>query len=155
MSLHYILDGYNIIKQMPSLTKIKLRDSRGALTSFIELYHPQGSKKNKVTIVFDGSKNVASYKHNYPFDVLFTRDESADDRIRKIIQRSKNPKNVVVVTDDKELRFFVRSLSAQTLSVSDFLSKAKGDTKKTQDEKRLSFSTKEKITGELRKIWLK
>ncbi len=155
MSLHYVLDGYNIIKQIPSLKLNKLKTARDSLISFIEKYHPQGSLKNKITIVFDGNKDVLSYGHNYPFDVVFSIDESADDKIRKIVQQSKNPKNIVVVTDDRELKFLVRSLQARTINVQEFLGKAKKDTNKIQDEKRLSISAKEEIAEELRKIWLR
>jgi len=157
MSLHYILDGYNIIKQIPSLKLNKLKNGRDSLIRFIEEYHPQGSPNNKVTIVFDGDKDVLSHRHSYPFDVFFSKGESADDRIRKIVQGSRNPKNIIVVTDDRELKFLIRSLRAQTISVQEFLGKAKRDTSrsKKESEKRISISAREEITQELRRIWLK
>jgi len=155
MSVHYLLDGYNIAKKISSLKLKKLKASRDSLIKFIETYHPQGSLKNKITIIFDGNKDTPIYRHSYPFDVYFTKTESADDRIIKIVQKSKNTKNIVVVTDDRELKSMVGSIGAMTISVDDFLDKAKRDTNKIPDEKRLSFLTKEAITKELGKIWLK
>ena len=157
MSVHYLLDGYNIIKQLPAFIKPKLKDSREVLFRFIETRQPQGSKKNKVTIVFDGDKDVLSYSHNHYFDILFSKNETADDRIRKIVQKNKNPKNMIVVTDDKELKFLVRSLRAQAISVEDFLAQAKTTTPvdNGQEKNVLSYSSREKINRELKKLWLK
>jgi predicted RNA-binding protein with PIN domain len=155
MSLHYILDGYNIIKQIPPLKLKSLKSSRDSLTRFIERYRPQGSQRNKITIVFDGHKDVVSYESHYPVDVFFTKGETADDRIRKMVQHSKNAKGIVVVTDDRELGLLVRSMGARVISVEDFLGRAKKDTKVVQDEKPVSHSAKLKITKELERIWLK
>ena len=50
MSLHYLLDGYNIVKQVIYLMKPKLKDSREALFRFIEVQQPQGSKKIRLLL---------------------------------------------------------------------------------------------------------
>lgn len=157
MSLHYLLDGYNIVKQVIYLMKPKLKDSREALFRFIEVQQPQGSKKNKVTIVFDGDKDALFYSHNYHFDIFFSKNESADDRIRRIVRKSKNPKNIIVVTDDRELKFLVRSLKAQTISVQEFLVKARKPVSvdNNQNKEMLSYSSREAINKELKKIWLR
>lgn len=155
MSLHYILDGYNIIKQIPALKLKSLKSTRDILIQFIEKYKPQGSPSNKITVVFDGDKNVLPYAQQSSFNVFFSRGESADDKIRKLVGQDKNPKNVVVVTDDRELKFLVRSLGAQVMSVDDFLNKAKKDSAPAMDEKHLSYSAEDRITKELKKIWLR
>ena len=55
MSLHYLLDGYNIIHQIPSLIALdKLEDRRNGLVRFIERNKFRGSVNNKITVVFDG-----------------------------------------------------------------------------------------------------
>ncbi len=55
MSIHYLLDGYNIIHQMPAaLDLTKLEDQRRHLIRFVEQHRPQGSANNRVTIIFDG-----------------------------------------------------------------------------------------------------
>ena len=40
------------------MTGLKLRDGRDGLWRFIEQYRPQGSRRNQVTTVFDGSDEV-------------------------------------------------------------------------------------------------
>ena len=54
MSLHYILDGYNILKQIPAFNDLSLEDGRRGLMRWIETQRPQGSVNNTVTVVFDG-----------------------------------------------------------------------------------------------------
>jgi len=157
MSLHYVLDGYNIIKQLPSQSKKKLKFSRNALVQFIEGNRPQGSRKNKVTIVFDGKEDVLPYKIETSAEIIFTRKESADDNIKRIVEKSKNPKQIVVVTDDRELRFFVRRLGAKIMSVNEFISvKDKGRQKILKEDKKvIPANIEREITEELKGIWLK
>ena len=55
MSLHYLLDGYNILKQIPALNDLPLEDGRRGLLRWIETQRPQGSVNNTLTVVFDGN----------------------------------------------------------------------------------------------------
>jgi hypothetical protein len=68
-----------------------------------------------------------------------------------------NPKSIVVVSDDKEIRSNARFFGCQCLSVEDFLgSKDKSPGSKLKDsESEISYTAKHKINEELRKIWLK
>jgi predicted RNA-binding protein with PIN domain len=157
MSLHFVLDGYNIIKQLPSQSQKKLKFSRNALLWFVEEKRPQGSRKNKVTVVFDGKEDVLPYKIDSSAEVIFTKNESADDKIKRIVEKSQNPKQVVVVTDDRELRFFVRRLGAKLMSVVEFISlKDKTQAPPPKDDKKIIPAHIERaITEELKGIWLK
>ncbi|MFH1655847.1 MAG: NYN domain-containing protein [Candidatus Omnitrophota bacterium] len=157
MSLHYVLDGYNIIKQLPSQSKKKLKFSRNALIQFIEENRPQGSNKNKVTVVFDGKEDILPYKIATSSEVIFTKNESADDRIKKIVEKAKNPKQLVVVTDDRELRFSVRLNGAKLMSVVEFISaKNKGRQKEPKEDREvIPVDVERAITEELKNIWLK
>jgi len=67
-------------------------------------------------------------------------------------------KNIVVVSNDKEVRFIVKSLGAKCAGIEDFISPKK----KTQRESskgilkpELSYSQMHRINQELRKLWLK
>ena len=157
MSVHYIIDGYNVVKQIPHLTLKKLRSAREGLIGLIRKYKLTGSSKNEVTIVFDGQKDIVVPRTKIEFDVYFTNGESADDRIKKIIKTSSNPSRLIVVTDDKEIIFFARNHRAVTSSVSEFLSKIlktkniEGDVEKKLE---LSSNIAREITEELKKIWL-
>ena len=167
MALHYILDGYNISKQIPSFSFKGLKDGRDSLVRLIETYRPQGSRKNFVTVVFDGQADVFHPQKQNPYcQVIFSTHQSADDKIRQIVEKSKGKTQTIVVTDDKELRFSVRALGAKVMDVKEFLRKAgpfappeqspgkKGKSSHT-DEKYIPKTLEYKITEEMKKIWLK
>jgi predicted RNA-binding protein with PIN domain len=158
MSVHFIIDGYNVVKQVPSFALKKLKNSREGLIQLIKKYKLTGSSKNGVTIVFDGQKDIIAPKIQTEFEVIFTEGESADDRIKKIIKSSPQPSRLIVVTDDKELIFFARNHRAIIYSTSKFLNKILKvkDTKKIYMEKfKLSPNIAREITEELKKIWLR
>ena len=155
MSLHYVLDGYNIINQV-QFAGLRLKDRRENLTRFIETFRPQGSRKNKVTVVFDGKEDVFSPPVRSEIKVIFTRNESADDWIKRFVEKTAQPKQCLVVTDDKEIRFFVRAFGAKVVSVSEFVDKVRKKFQPTKTEETpLSLEKAREITKELEKIWLK
>jgi predicted RNA-binding protein with PIN domain len=146
MALHYILDGYNIIKQIENAVPHLLESERENLIHLIELYRPQGSLRNSVTIVFDGRSGVISRLEPSVVKTIFTpTGESADDRIKRMVAEAKNKKCLVVVTDDRDIQYTVRPLGAAVVSVGEFLSRIKpkpvssspGRTKRQQKEKGL------------------
>jgi len=154
MSLHYLLDGYNILNQMPAVEKMKLQTAREYLISRIEDKRPQGN--NEITIVFDGQPNVWGGHPTRSVKVIFTSHGSADNRIKNIVAEDENPRTLVVVTDDKEIRFYVRSLGAGVLWVKDFLNRMKEPaTRRAADKKVISKSLESQINDELSSVWLK
>lgn len=159
MAVSYILDGYNITIQIPSLSLKNLKASREGLLRLIEYYRPQGSRKNEVTIVFDGKPGVfGGWQKSQETKMIFSENESADDKIRELVEHSRRKKEIIVVTDDKELAASIRILGAEVSSVKDFLAKAKKDSQpetKDADEKRISKTLEFEITEELGKIWIK
>jgi len=155
MSLHYILDGYNIINQV-HFARSKLKDGRNSLIRFIEKFRPHGSRNNEVTVVFDGNRNNFSSLPHSEIKVVFSSTESADEWIMGYIERVSHPKQFVVVSDDREIKFFVRALGAKVLSVKGFMSRVKRKSSSTEREKKpLSPDKVYKITKELEEIWLK
>ncbi len=92
---------------------------------------------------------------------MFSQGQSADDKIKEVVEAARNRKRIVVVTDDKEIKFYVRSLGATVLAVKDFIPrllpekrnlKSKAD---SREGKHISHSLEHEITSELKKIWLK
>jgi len=155
---------------MPALKLDKLEDQRQDFVRFIERCSPQGSSKNSVTIVFDGDPDIFSGMKSTAATIVFSQGESADDKIRRIVAEADRPKNIVVVTDDRDIQYAVGALSAKAISVSQFLSKgqpagkrkpiAQKNTKQakkvsSESEKYISKTDESNITSELGKIWLK
>jgi len=158
MSLQYIVDGCNIIKQRAFARNAKTScDLRNALLPFIKNNHLTGSQKNSIEIVFDGYPDVF-LRGNMPKDeVIFSGDISADEKIIKLLEKSSRRKDTIVVSDDRGLRFLARSLGAKVMGVEDFiLPKEKAPERKREEaEPELTFTQKHAINEELRKIWLK
>lgn len=165
MSLHYIIDGYNVIKQVKFLTGKRLRTGREGLVWFIEKYRPQGSNRNEVTLVFDGKADITSPKMKTDIQVIFSRNEPADDKIKHLVEGSSNPKRIVVVSDDRQIMFYCRSIGARVQSVKEFLDNASLTSKKSNKLKKIDKTDQCKpgldnnvaaaITEQLKNIWLK
>jgi predicted RNA-binding protein with PIN domain len=164
MSLQYIIDGCNVINHPLFLqhSNKKIKNQHLALLDLIKTKKLTGSPKNKVIIVFDGHPNLkdtqeASYLSETAINVIFSRRETADAKIKKIAENLANPKNTITVSDDKEIRLFVRLLRGQTLGVEEFITRrerARPD-KGTEIKTELSFTQRERINQELKKLWLK
>lgn len=162
MSLHYILDGYNIIKSSNIPLPPKLEDQRFALIKFIQEKKLCGSKNNRVTVVFDAEKRGINCLRqealgNQNIKVVFTSQESADQRIKEIVENSKHPKRIIVVSDDKEIGFFIKSCGAALMSTRELANKANLKPKRIKSPRamELSYTQAAEINRELKRIWLK
>ena len=173
MSLHYLLDGYNIIQQSPTLSRKKLEDGRQGLIAFLRVNRPQGSVNNRVTVVFDGQADVfggATSGRDAQIQVIFSVGETADDKINRIVTAAQEKNSVIVVSDDRALTQYARALGARSMKVKDFLAQAKTSTlgrgrtsaeKSTKAKnpdaapKMIPYALEFEITDELKKRWLK
>ncbi len=159
--LHYIIDGYNVLKQLPHLERRTLKDGRFGLIRYFEICRPQGSIKNKVTIVFDGKSEVnlpSQYElRKTNLEIVFSQDETADDKIKKLIRRIPNPKQVIVVTDDRELQQGVRMYGIKAIPVKEIVRKKshQPDEKNVKIKATLNIEEMERITKELEEVWLR
>lgn len=162
MSLQYIIDGFNIINHPQFTRRHKHSASPGvSLLTFIRANRLTGSPKNKVIIVFDGYPESGEYAggagQDSDFAVIFSRKISADEKIKKIVEESANRKNIVVVSDDREIGFMVKSLGACSIGVEKFIAQGEESgerRKKDSQPQELTYSQKHAIDKELRKLWL-
>lgn len=159
MSLQYVIDGYNIIHHpiFTGLCNKKIKDPRSALLDLIKTKRLTGSPKNKAVIVFDGYNNLSCRMEDADeISVIFSGDQTADERINNIVKKSANPKNVFVVSDDKEIKLSAKLAGAKTKSVEEFIGPKIGRQIKEEPLKsELNLSQMFQINAELRKIWLK
>ncbi len=155
MSLHYLLDGYNILKQMAVFRDLPLEDGRRGLLKWIGEARPQGSVNNQVTVVFDGHPDHFGSSPQWEIRVIFSDGCSADDTIKRMVEGIADRKNCVVVSDDKDIFLYARSLGARVMSVPAFTAKPQGiRTHQDSGGKYIPLSRQEKINKELFQIWL-
>jgi len=163
MSLQYVIDGYNVIhhRSFSKLTSNRLKDSRLALINLIKTRKLAGSFNNKVTIVFDGylspEDSRALRESSLEVKIIFSESESADEIIRQIAESSSGNKNLVIVSDDNEVKLFAKLFKVKYSSVKEFLkdedtqiSRAKND----NPEPGLNYSQVNDINQELKRIWI-
>ena len=161
MSLHYIIDGYNIINH-PLFTRLLKSplNPRATLLLLIRKKRLTGSLKNKVTVVFDGYPDANQTVLDEPdITVIFSRKVSADEKINLLIEETANRKIIIVVSDDREIQYNAKSLGAKVLGIDEFFAAAGNrqvNTKKLEPAKtELNYSQMQKINEELRRLWLK
>ena len=120
-------------------------------------------------VVFDGYPNLSTRELDEEnIDVIFSKEETADTKIKKMVETQVNPKNTVVVSDDKEIKFFVRAVCAHSIGVEDFIHSARHTVGISREEKsgrasrerdllkpELSYSQIDQINKELKARWLK
>ncbi|MCX5681948.1 MAG: NYN domain-containing protein, partial [Candidatus Omnitrophica bacterium] len=138
-----------------------IREAREGLTHLLETGDLCGSPRNQMTVVFDGQPGIFYPKRTSNVKVIFSVDETADDLIKRLVEKAGSKKSLYVITDDKALGQSVRDLGAKTLSVKDFFGRTDQTkkmalkAKKFLEGKNISTMMEFKINDELKKIWLK
>ncbi len=119
MSLHIIIDGYNMIRQSPALSTIERQDlqlGREALVDSVAEY--KRIKKHKITIVFDGTRaHLLSNRHDTIKGIMIkfsNPGETADTEIKRIAAQERE--KALVVTSDRDIVRFVSARGAATMS---------------------------------------
>ncbi|NOZ64713.1 MAG: NYN domain-containing protein [Caldiserica bacterium] len=150
-----IVDGYNLLHQLPRLKGKKIDRARDIMVRKL------GEKRRtfqEMIVVFDGEEGpVPARFREKGIKVIFSGEESADDYIKRQVKRSKTPHKITVVTDDREIRDFVKLHGSKLLStkeMKEILFPEKTPVPPPAEEKPSPSSEKgRKINAELRKVW--
>ncbi|RKY34479.1 MAG: hypothetical protein DRP80_03610 [Candidatus Omnitrophota bacterium] len=156
--LHFIVDGYNLINKIAEIKNLSLQDKRSYLIFLLEDFGRIMSLNNKISVVFDGREDVISSEVlSKRIEVIFSKGESADLLIKKLVKNSPHPRNILVITEDRAIISCVRSWGANSKKSSEFLKnlkrKLKKKEKKIEDNFKIDAFKAYQITEELRRIW--
>ena len=128
MSTHYYIDGYNVIYKSAQLRPAAQRDIEEARDALVEKTAAFcAATGRRVTIVFDGrAKHLPEpcpRGSAVPgLDILYSPAAlSADAVIERLIYRSENRLDTVVVSNDRGLRDLCRGMGALTMDAANFL----------------------------------
>jgi predicted RNA-binding protein with PIN domain len=128
MSVHIVIDGYNLIRQSPTLSVIErhsLEDGRNALLKRLVSY--RRVKHHPVTVVFDGADADTYMERRTRYrgiDVIFSRPgQLADSVIKRLVARDQE--RAVVVTSDREIADFAAKHGTATVGSMEFEDKMK------------------------------
>ncbi len=148
--LVFIIDAFNLVHKVPELKSSQ--NPHISLINYIKKNKLTGSINNKVIVVFDGQPRPEVI--NSGFEVVFSGCGTADDIIKKRVSNFKNKSEVVVVSDDREIRDFVRTAGAKSCRLNNFIHTKKKIIKEGNN-KEIDYALQREITEDMRKIWLK
>ena len=119
MSIHIIIDGYNLIRCSSSLSTLDQQDiqlGREALLDALSSY--KRIKHHMITVVFDGTHAPPLSQHKdrvKGIKVKFSRSgETADTVIKRMAARDRE--KALVVSSDLDIVNFAASMGAATIS---------------------------------------
>ena len=120
-----IIDGYNVILRRGLLDEkggeFALEQARENLLTDLIAY--RGDKNIRIQVIFDGQRHPQqrSGKKFPGISCRFSRaPESADDVIKKIINKTENPRSITLVTSDLRLADALRSRQVKHQTVEAF-----------------------------------
>lgn len=120
----YIIDGYNMLHAVPELRRLLEQDletARKRLESYLQRY--LGIKKVKITLVYDGqwqSSQLGAPARGL-LQVLFSKSpQTADDLIKKLIEKHTPAKNITVITRDADIVNFAKARRVRVIEPFNF-----------------------------------
>ena len=126
MSIHIIIDGYNLIRQSKQLSALDLQDiqlGREALIDMLAAY--KKIKAHRITVVFDGTRPpllALQRDRQKGITIVFSHHgESADTIIKQMAGREAE--KALVVSSDLDIVHTVEARGAATISAVDFENK--------------------------------
>ena len=123
MAVQIIIDGYNLIRQYPPLSRVELQNfSQGREKMLHWLAEYRRTKPLPMTVVFDGGQGGAvSEEHDLYKGIKITYSPlgvTADDIIKRLVR--KNPSQSLVVSSDLELVYYCRGQGAGAMGSLEF-----------------------------------
>jgi predicted RNA-binding protein with PIN domain len=116
---HYIIDGNNLIGKIKSLNQLQKKNkqqSREKVAFLLSRYF--NKKKTTISLHFDGFESDAIKVSG--IKIFYSGSITADEKVKLEIQRSKNSKNIILVTSDTNLAEFGRVCSCQVIKSEEF-----------------------------------
>lgn len=94
------------------------------MVQHLAVQRPQGSANNRVTVFFDSREMIFSPAEMHAgIEVRFSKGKTADDAIVDYVEENANPKQIVLVSNDRGLRQRIQGTGAKSIGVTEFLSR--------------------------------
>ena len=126
MSIHIIIDGYNLIRQSKRLSILDLQDiqlGRDALVDMLAAY--KKVKSHRISVVFDGTAapllSQQRDRRNGITVIFSHKGESADSVIKKMARKERQ--GALVVSSDQDIIQSAAASGAATVGANDFENK--------------------------------
>ncbi len=127
MSDFYLIDGYNLIHALGLIQRRvaegELETARRRLLEF--LVKSFAADAGRVTVVFDAKQAPRGVKRQQVFHGLHVdfapKKLSADDRIEELIEQAREPRRLVVISNDGRIQNAAKRRRAQSWTHEDLL----------------------------------
>ncbi len=121
--LIYLIDGNNVIRAHPEWERIFREDPGNAKNLIIQkIVNHFKDTRNEVTIFFDGFDFIHSFsKISNNVSIKHAKNKTADETILVTIEKSKNKKNLVIVSNDSELSTKARLHQCRVITSNEFI----------------------------------
>jgi len=152
--MRFVVDGYNVTKRDPATAARSLEEQRAALVGRLSARGRDLLGAGSLTVVFDGVAGGHGDTRRGALDVRYSRDESADDLIVRIVAAA--PEGTTVVTSDRRLIERVEVLGARTVDGTTCF-EATRPIRRTSRYPASSVGLPpgaNKVTEELKRLWL-
>ncbi|MBT8386382.1 MAG: NYN domain-containing protein [Ignavibacteria bacterium] len=116
---HYVIDGNNLIGKLPSLKTLQKKDKQGSREKLAFMINNYFNQKNaKVFLHFDGHPKESITINNA--SIVYSKNLTADEMIKSQVGKSKNPRNIIVITSDNNLTEYARVCSCSVIMCEEF-----------------------------------
>ena len=123
MTMHLIIDGYNVIRQSQELQLLDAREleaGREALLARLAAYRER--HRHKITVVFDGwlgGDLKETRDRRQGMLIIYSRlGEKADEVIKRLLAADRQ--RAVVVTSDREIQAWAQGVGAAWITAGQF-----------------------------------
>ena len=123
MSIHIVIDGYNLIRQSGRLSVIDRRDIQSGREALLDtLAEYRKIKRHKITVIFDGT-NAPSFSRRVEklkgVKIQFSRNGELADTVIKRMAAMEREK-ALIVSSDLDIVNYAESQGSATISSPEF-----------------------------------
>jgi predicted RNA-binding protein with PIN domain len=123
MTMHLIIDGYNVIRQSLELQLLDARELEAGRTALLALLAAYRERhRHKITVVFDGwlggAPNETRDRLQGLLIIYSRRGEKADEVIKRLLAADRQ--RAVVVTSDREIQAWAQGVGAAWIAAGQF-----------------------------------
>ena len=118
--MHWLIDGHNLIGQMPNLQLSDPNDEE-KLLEYLRRYRARTG--HRLTVIFDPGQSYqpAAKKTQGGLTIQFAaHGQTADQLIMRRVRRVKNPLAMIVVTSDRAVQQAARQVGVGVVTAQDF-----------------------------------
>lgn len=157
----YIVDGYNVTQSDPSLRGSDIESQRDSLVARLRVSGREMLGVGEIVVVFDGQGGMGQSSGGaIPVTVRFSRDETADDAIVRMVENRSG--QITVITSDSGLTRRVRGAGGARVTVlprerafaGATSPRARGGAKRYPSRTAGLPKGANKVTEELKGLWL-